>query len=130
MVRLVTTACIPLLARGPRQGLPATGSTAGFQRHRRAGERPCALCRRANRDATRRARAPVGRPTLGPGEQAAAAAGTIAELMRMGRLGPVDAARIETVLGLAELCDVNPRNPALWGVYRRALAALQAETTD
>jgi len=48
----------------------------------------------------------------------------------MNRLGPVDVARVETVLGLAELCDVNPRNPALWGVYRRALAALQAETTD
>jgi len=121
--------CTPPLARGPGVGQPATGSQAGYQRHRRAGERPCALCRRANRDATRRARAPVGRPTLGPGEQAAAAAGTIAELMRMGRLGPVDAARIETVLGLAELCDVNPWNAPLWGVYRRSLQAL-AQTPD
>ena len=122
--------CTAPMTRGPSEGLPATGTQAGYQRHRRAGEKPCALCSRANRDATRLARAPVGRPTLRPGEQAAAAAATIAELMRMGRLGPVDVARVETVLGLAELCDVNPRNPALWGVYRRALAALQAETTD
>jgi len=58
----------------------------------------------------------------------AAAAATIAELFRMGRLGPVDAARVETTLGLAELCDMNPWNPSLWSVYRRALAELQAQT--
>lgn len=64
--------CTAPLTRGPSEGLPATGTTAGFQRHRRAGERPCPLCSRANRDATRRARARVGSPPLGPGEQAAA----------------------------------------------------------
>lgn|GEM_PF-4583071 len=53
---------------------------------------------------------------------------TIAELFRMNRLGPVDAARMETTLGLAELCDINPWNAPLWGVYRRALAELQAQT--
>ncbi len=113
--------------RGPRKGLTATGTTTGYRRHRRAGERACAMCARANRDATRRARTPVGRPTLSPGVQAAAAAATVAELVRMGRVGPADAALVETVLGLAEMCDANPWNPSMWGVYKRALAALQSD---
>jgi len=70
----------------------------------------------------------VGRPPSAPGEQVAATVATIAELFRMNRLGPVDAARMETTLGLAELCDINPWNAPLWGVYRRALAELQAQT--
>ncbi len=107
-------ACVALLTRGPRIGITATGTQAGYQRHRQAGEPACALCLRAARDATRRRRAPQGGPTLGPGEHAAAAAATIAEQVRTGRVGPVDAPQVATALELAELADSYPTNWRVW----------------
>jgi len=56
---------------------------------------------------------------------------TVVELYRMNRVGPADAARVETVLGLAEQVDNDPLNAAIWAVYRRALTALlQTTRTD
>jgi len=73
----------------------------------------------------------VGSPPLGPGEQAAAAARTVAELRRQGRLEPVDAALVAAFLGLAEAVDANPWAAPLWRQYRDATEALgQAGAAD
>lgn len=37
-------ACQAPIRQGPRTGLPATGSNAGYQRHHRAGEPACSEC--------------------------------------------------------------------------------------
>ena len=37
--------CAAPITRGPLKGLPATGTEAGYTRHRRAGEPPCGDCR-------------------------------------------------------------------------------------
>ena len=42
------SACLALVVRGERKGKPATGSDAGYLRHRRAGEAACELCRIAH----------------------------------------------------------------------------------
>lgn len=126
----MTTACTPPLTRGSRQGEPATGSMAGYRRHQRASEPPCPECRRARREARR---TPARSPATVPGYelQVFAAVNTVVELYRMNRVGPADAARVETVLGLAEQVDNDPLNAAIWAVYRRALTALlQTTRTD
>lgn len=38
---------------GPNQGKPATGTPAGFARHRAKGEAPCPECLEGNREAQR-----------------------------------------------------------------------------
>jgi len=60
--------------------------------------------------------------------QVFAAVDTVVELIRMNRVGPADAARTQTVLGLAEQVDSDPLCAPLWAVYRGALKAL-LETT-
>lgn len=42
---------------------------------------------------------------------------TLAELRRLGRLEPIDAARVEAVRGMAVALDANPLNAQLWKVY-------------
>jgi len=60
-----------------------------------------------------------------------AAVDTVVELYRMNRVGPVDVARVEAFLGLAEQVDADPFNAAMWAVYRRALTELlQTTRTD
>lgn len=50
---------------------------------------------------------------------------TLRELERIGRLEPVDAAQVQTLLSLAEVLDRRPQESRLWGQYRGALRDLR-----
>lgn len=47
MLSAVTMACEQFIVRGAMKGQPATGTDAGYMRHRRAGETPCRDCQAA-----------------------------------------------------------------------------------
>jgi hypothetical protein len=42
------------------------------------------------------------------------------ELRRMGRLEPVDVARVQTLRGIADALDADSSNAALWKVFRES----------
>lgn len=48
--------CDTPIKTGPNRGEPARGTWAGYQRHRKAGERPCSDCRRRVNVDTRRSK--------------------------------------------------------------------------
>lgn len=50
-------ACLAPITRGPRRGQPATGTTTGASRHKRAGESCCPACRTAATEAQHQRRA-------------------------------------------------------------------------
>ena len=55
------------------------------------------------------------------------AAGRVVEALRvLGRLEPVDDARVQAVLSLAAQVDAHPENASLWREYRAAEEALRA----
>ncbi len=55
---------------------------------------------------------------------------TLAELRRMGRLEPVDAAVVQALRSMARALDEDPGNAALWRQYREALRELTADDDD
>lgn len=52
---------------------------------------------------------------------------TIGELQAAGRIGPVDAARIEIARTLATTLDAEPMSPSMWREYRAVEEALRKE---
>ena len=123
--------CEPPLQRGPSAGTPATGTVAGYRRHRRAAEPACSACSPANRLYERRRRGAEQVPAAQFPPQFPAAERTVAELRRQGRLEPVDAALVAAFLGLAEAVDASPWTAPLWRQYREAAEALrQVGATD
>ena len=52
---------------------------------------------------------------------------TIGELRRMGRLEPVDEAKVQALLSMAEALDLNPFNSQMWREYREAIGGLIAD---
>ena len=52
---------------------------------------------------------------------------TLAELARLGRLEPVDSAKVQAVRSMADSLDVKPFNSQMFHEY---LAALEELTTD
>jgi hypothetical protein len=60
-----------------------------------------------------------------------ALASTLDVLAGLGRIDPIDAARVALVKGLAAAVDCDPLNASLWKQYREALAdLLETEATD
>ena len=55
---------------------------------------------------------------------------TIKELEKAGRLGAIDAARVEICRHLARMVDEWPDNPTLWREYRTAEKALREESEN
>ena len=53
---------------------------------------------------------------------------TIDELTKTGRLGPLDAARVEIARLLADTVDIETDSAILWREYRSAEKALREET--
>ena len=51
---MTSGACGPPIRHGARKGMSATGTAAGYERHRRAGEAPCGECRAADNEKRRR----------------------------------------------------------------------------
>lgn len=48
MLSIGDSICAAPLTRGRRKGKPATGTHAGYERHRRIGEKPCEACHAAH----------------------------------------------------------------------------------
>lgn len=55
---------------------------------------------------------------------------TLAELVRMGRLEDVDAARVQALRSIAAALDENPFNSQMWREYREAIEGLTADDGD
>lgn len=71
--------------------------------------------------------------TAGPaesGEVRAALEETITVLKTMGRIEPIDAARIQILRSMADSLDVKPWNSQMWHEYRDALEAVMADGDD
>lgn len=64
------------------------------------------------------------------GRNRAALEETIRALEADGRLGPVDAGRVEIARGLADVVDMYPESPILWREYRTAEKALREEAEN
>lgn len=75
----------------------------------------------AGLSAHRRAKHPTG------GRNTDALTRTLSELERMGRLEPVDAARVQALRSMAVALDGDASNAALWRQYREALTELRAD---
>lgn len=58
------------------------------------------------------------------GDNASELGKTIAQLRRMGRVEPVDAARLQMLRTIARALDADPHNAALWRQYREGLNEL------
>jgi hypothetical protein len=70
------------------------------------------------------------RKTTAQGRNVQALENTVAELEKAGRLGPLDAARVQIALNLARMVDEFPENPTLWREYRTAEKALREESEN
>lgn len=57
----------------------------------------------------------------GPGPMSAAVKRTLDELDRMGRIEPVDAARVEVIRQVAAVLDLYPKDARLWRELRDAV---------
>jgi hypothetical protein len=55
---------------------------------------------------------------------------TLAELERIGRLEPVDAARVQMVRSMADSLDQRPNNSQMWHEYRETVRGLIASGDD
>jgi hypothetical protein len=66
----------------------------------------------------------------GGGANTAALEDTIKILGDMGRLEPVDAARVQALRSMAASLDVRPFNSQMWREYREALEGLTAHDSD
>lgn len=55
---------------------------------------------------------------------------TVAELERLGRLNPTDAARVEIARTLADALDLEPGSAILWREYRAAEKQLREESNE
>jgi hypothetical protein len=70
------------------------------------------------------------RETPAKGRNLQALKKTVEELEKAGRLGPMDAARVQIALNLARMVDEFPENPTLWREYRTAEKALREESEN
>lgn len=55
---------------------------------------------------------------------------TLRELRRIGRLEPIDTAKVQALKSMAAALDGNPSNAALWRQYREALEELTFDDDD
>lgn len=60
------------------------------------------------------------------GSQRRAVNATVKALRDLGRLEPVDTALVVSAQGLADACDADPTNAAMWRELRAALQSLLA----
>lgn len=64
----VTDVCVAPIRQGPNKGKSAKGTWAGYTRHRRRGERPCADCLSRVNESTRKSKAKTRRTGRTKGE--------------------------------------------------------------
>jgi hypothetical protein len=78
--------------------------------------------------ATHRRRSHLQGAAAGPNAKAVEV--TLGELRRMGRLEPVDEARVQGLRSIAAALDQNPFNSQMWREYREAIVGLTANDGD
>lgn len=69
-------------------------------------------------------------PSVADGPNVRAINVTLGELRRMGRIEPVDEARVQALLTMAEALDLNPFNSQMWREYREAIGGLIADDSS
>jgi hypothetical protein len=64
------------------------------------------------------------------GENRKAVDATLAELERLGRISPLDGARVQALRSMADVLDLRPGNSQMWKEYREGLEELIGRGDD